>query len=102
MIVTCVFISVKAKYLEEFKSASRINHENSLLESGNLRFDILQHFDDECKFTFYEAYDDEKAIITHKNTQHYLTWKETVEPYMAEPRRSVKHIVIFPDDPAKW
>ena len=102
MIVTCVFVSVKAKYIEDFKKATKFNYENSILEPGNLRFDILQRVEDQCKFTFYEAYINEDAVLAHKNTPHYLKWKETVESFMDEPRKGIKHIVIYPDDLSRW
>jgi len=102
MIATCVFVHVKAEYLEEFKLATKSNHEGSILESGNLRFDILQQTEDKCKFTFYEVYKNDEAVQEHKSTPHYLKWRETVEKYMAEPRRGVKHTVVFPTDPESW
>jgi autoinducer 2-degrading protein len=102
MIVTCVLVSVKAEYIDEFKKATKLNHENSILEPGNLRFDILQQVEDKCKFTFYEAYINEDAVLAHKNTSHYLMWKETVESFMAEPRKGIKHNVIYPDDLSRW
>ena len=102
MIVTCVFVNVKAERIEEFKLATRFNHENSILEPGNLRFDILQQVEDACKFTFYEAYVNEEAVLIHKNASHYLKWKEIVEPYMAEPRKGIKYRVVYPDNLAQW
>jgi len=102
MIVTCVLIIVKAQNIEEFKLATKFNHEYSILEPGNLRFDILQQVEDECKFTFYEAYINEEAVLVHKNTSHYLKWKESVEPYMAEPRKGIKYQVVYPDNLALW
>jgi (4S)-4-hydroxy-5-phosphonooxypentane-2,3-dione isomerase len=102
MIATCVFVHVKTECIEEFKKVTKFNHENSRLEPGNLRFDILQQVEDTCKFTFYEAYINEDAVLAHKNTEHYLKWKETVEPFMAESRKSIKHTVVYPDDLALW
>jgi quinol monooxygenase YgiN len=34
----------------------------------------------------------------HKKTAHYQTWRDTVADMMAEPRHSVKHANVFPDD----
>jgi autoinducer 2-degrading protein len=102
MIATCVFIHVKAEYINEFIMATKNNHENSILESGNIRFDILQQTEDKCKFTFYEVYKNEEAVKEHKSTEHYLKWRDSVEEYMTEPRRGVKHSVLFPTDPLSW
>jgi quinol monooxygenase YgiN len=102
MIVTCVLVNVKAERIEEFKLATKFNHENSILEPGNLRFDILQQVEDECKFAFYEAYVNEEAVLIHKNTSHYLKWRESVESFMAEPRKGTKYQVVYPDNLAQW
>jgi len=102
MIVTCVYIQVKPGFVKEFIEASIRNHQASVLEPGNLRFDILQQMDDPCLFTFYEAYESEEAVLAHKETAHYLNWRNTVEPYMAIPRKGVKHSVIQPLDQALW
>jgi len=56
MYVTIVYASVKADKLEAFKEATRMNHEQSIREPGNVRFDILQSTDDPTQFVFYEAY----------------------------------------------
>lgn len=41
-------------------------HENSILEPGNVRFDILQSADDPAKFVFYEAYKTPQDAAAHK------------------------------------
>lgn len=50
MYVTIVYVSVKSDKIEDFKAACQLNHENSILEPGNLRFDILQSAEDPTKF----------------------------------------------------
>lgn len=102
MIATTVHIKVKPEYIEEFIEASRLNHEGSRQEAGNVRFDILQHRDDPSCFTFYEVFRTEADIEAHKGTEHYKRWRETVEPWMAEPRRGVAHKVLFPLDSSEW
>ena len=56
MHVTLVHIHVIAAYRDAFIAASRSNHEASVQEAGNLRFDILQSAEDPNYFVFYEAY----------------------------------------------
>ncbi len=102
MIVTFVHVWVKPEYREEFIKASIENHKNSIMEPGNLRFDILQDKNDQNKFTFYEAYESEEAAKAHKETPHYRKWRETVENWMARPREGVAHIVIAPEDIKLW
>ncbi|NOK21242.1 antibiotic biosynthesis monooxygenase, partial [Corallococcus carmarthensis] len=37
----------------------------------------------------------------HKETAHYLTWRDTVTSMMAEPRAARRYTNRFPDD-AAW
>jgi len=69
----------------------------SLLEPGILRFDVVREADSPARFVLVEAYRDDLAPAAHKETAHYLRWRDAVEPMMAEPRRSVKYREIHPD-----
>ena len=102
MIVTCVNIWVKTEYIEDFKVESIKNHNNSVKEIGNLRFDILQNTNDPCRFTLYEAYKTKIDAANHKETAHYLEWKKNVAPMMAQPREGLSHKVIAPIGTNKW
>jgi len=102
MIVSLVYIHVKPDHINDFIEASRLNHENSLMEKGNIRFDIIQESDDPSAFVFQEVFEDEEAIAEHKKTGHYLQWKQTVEPWMAVPRSGIKYHVLFPEDRKRW
>lgn len=96
MITTIVHVYVKSEYLQEFIEATRVNHESSINEKGNLRFDILQDATDPAKFVLYEAYDSEQSAAAHKETSHYSMWRDTVAPWMTKPREGVKHKLLFP------
>lgn len=96
MIATLVNIQVKPEFLASFIEATRANHENSIKESGNLRFDILEDALDPCRFVFYEAYESEEHAKAHKETLHYAKWRDTVSPWMAKPREGVRHTILFP------
>lgn len=96
MIVTIVHVWVKPQFTEQFIEATRENHENSIREPGNLRFDILRDDSDANKFVLYEAYTTAEAVAAHKETLHYLKWRDTVAPWMAQPREGVKHTMLYP------
>ncbi len=98
MVATVVHVFVKPEFVEAFISATRENHENSVKETGNLRFDILQEPGNPTKFVFYEAYATEEAAAKHKETAHYMKWRDTVAPWMAQPREGVKHTLLFPEN----
>lgn len=97
MIVTLVHVFVKPEYIDQFIEITRANHEASVQEPGNFRFDILQDAQDPGKFVLYEAYASEAAVNAHKETAHYAKWRDTVAPWMAKPREGIRHIMLFPN-----
>jgi autoinducer 2-degrading protein len=103
MHVTLVHVRVNAEDIDAFLEAVRVNHLASVQEPGNLRFDVLRSTDDATRFVLYEAYADEASALAHKETAHYLAWRETVTPMMAEPRVGVRYDGLFPDgDTGGW
>ena len=96
MHVTLVHVRVKSEQLENFIASTRDNHQASVKERGNLRFDVLQLADDPASFVLYEAYASAQDAAAHKETPHYLKWRETVAPWMAEPRQGVQYTALFP------
>jgi len=102
MLVVCVHVHVKAENRDDFIQATLENARATIQEPGNLRFDVLQQADDPDRFILYEAWRDAAGAAAHKETPHYATWREAVAPWMAEPRKGVKHNALFPEDAAQW
>lgn len=96
MHVTLVHVHVIAEHRDAFIAASRLNHEASVQEPGNLRFDILQSPEDPNYFVFYEAYRSGKDAAAHKQTAHYQVWRERVADWMAEPRQGIPMNGLYP------
>ncbi len=96
MQVTIVHVTVKPDHIDDFIEASRLNHESSVQESGNRRFDVLQSADDPTRFVLYEAYENAAEAAKHKETAHYRAWRETVADWMAQPREGVHYKGLFP------
>ena len=96
MHVTLVKVQVKQEHIEDFISATRLNHLASIREAGNRRFDVLQSADDLSVFMLYEAYTSAAEAQAHKQTAHYLRWRETVAPWMASPRAGSSYLGLFP------
>lgn len=96
MTATLVHVNVKQEFIDAFITATGENHEHSVKEPGNLRFDILQDQSDPARFILYEAYISEQAAAAHKETSHYLKWRDTVAPWMQNPRQGIKHKLLFP------
>jgi len=97
MHVTLVHVQVKPEHIRDFIEASRLNHEGSVKEPGNRRFDILQSADDPTKFVLYEAYVNAQDAAAHKTSPHYLKWRDTVAPWMATPRQGVPYLGLYPE-----
>ena len=97
MPVTLVYISVKPECVDDFIAASKANHQASIQEPGNHRFDFLQQEDDPTRFVFYEWYETDADVAAHKQTAHYAAWAQAVGPMMAEKRRGVRHKGLFPE-----
>jgi (4S)-4-hydroxy-5-phosphonooxypentane-2,3-dione isomerase len=102
MVVTSVLVQVKPDSITKFIDATVKNHEASLKERGNLRFDVLQNSDDPSLFMLYEVYETDDAAAAHKKTAHYLEWKKIVEDMMQKPRQGVPYTVIRPQDKKLW
>jgi autoinducer 2-degrading protein len=99
MHVTLVHVRVKPEHVEDFIAATRANHLASVQEPGNRRFDVLQSPGDRTCFVLYEAYASEADALAHKQTGHYLRWRDTVADWMAEPRQGVRYQGLYPEQP---
>jgi (4S)-4-hydroxy-5-phosphonooxypentane-2,3-dione isomerase len=102
MHTTLVHIRVKPEHVAAFIEACRLNHEASIQEPGNRRFDLLQDPDDPTRFIFYEAYCTAEDAAAHKLTAHYAAWRDTVADMMAETRRGQRMAGLFPDEAEPW
>ncbi len=98
MLVVHVQIRVKPECVEAFKEATLANARESVKEPGIARFDFTQQQDDPTRFTLVEAYRAPEAQAAHRETRHYLTWRDAVASMMAEPRVGVKSTNLFPED----
>ncbi|MDB6054161.1 MAG: Antibiotic biosynthesis monooxygenase [Verrucomicrobiales bacterium] len=96
MLIVHVFVHVNPGFATAFKIATTENAQQSIQEPGIARFDVVQEIDDPNRFLLVETYKSEAAPAAHKETAHYLKWRDTVAGMMAEPRRSVKYAPVFP------
>jgi autoinducer 2-degrading protein len=99
MDVTVTHIHIKPDHVADFVESIRENHEHSILEPGNLRFDILQSVDDPTRFVTYMAYRDEASTNAHRKTAHYLAWRDKVASWEVEPRVGDRYHGLFPAVP---
>jgi len=96
MLVVVVHVHVVAEGIETFREATLKNARASLKEPGISRFDVLQQKNDASRFVLIEGYLDASAPAAHKQTDHYLTWRDAVAPLMASPRVSQQYDELVP------
>lgn len=101
MNIVLVHVHVKPEMVDAFKQATVENANQSVKEEGVERFDVIQQNDDPTRFILVEVYKTDKASFAHKQTAHYLKWRDTVAEMMAEPRQGIKYSNIYPKD-AEW
>ena len=98
MYIIHVYVHVKEENVEAFKETTVENARLSLLEPGIARFDVIQQQDDPTRFLLVEVYRNYEDPGKHKETDHYLRWRDEVAPMMAEPRTSVKYFNVHPNE----
>ena len=98
MLIVHVFVHVKEDQVDAFRAATIENAQNSVQEPGIARFDVIQNKDDLTRFVLVEVYRTAEDPARHKETDHYMKWRDTVASMMAEPRSAVKYSNIFPDE----
>ncbi len=96
MHVTLVHVHVKPEHVEPFVAATIRNHEGSVHEPGNVRFDVLQSEDDPTRFVLVEMFRDGEAAGAHKTAPHYLAWRDEVAGCMASPREGRRYRLLAP------
>ena len=98
MYIVQVHVHVKPEFVEAFKEATLHNANNSILEPGVARFDVIQELEDETRFVLVEVYRKQNDPAKHKETAHYLLWRDIVAEMMVEPRKGIKYKNIFPEE----
>jgi quinol monooxygenase YgiN len=110
LLAVVVQISVKNEFIDDFITLTLENCKHSIREPGIHRFDFLKQVNSSAelinpqlntnntstKFVLVEIYNDANAPALHKETTHYITWKNGVECMMAQPRQSTKYLTMYP------
>ncbi len=103
MYVVAVTVKVVARQGEAFSEATRLNHESTRTEPGNVRYDVLRLAAPAAapgepeQFLLYEAYRTPEDFAAHQQTPHYAAWRDVVAPLMAEPRQGVRYLSVYPE-----
>jgi autoinducer 2-degrading protein len=99
--IAIVHAHVRPERADDFRAASEINARESRREPGVVRFDVIQEIEDATRFVLLEVFRDPAAANSHRETAHYLRWRDTVAEMMAEPRTNKKYVNVSPED-AGW
>jgi autoinducer 2-degrading protein len=94
MLIVHVHIHVRPEDVDRFIDATLANARESIEEPGIVTFDLIQQNDDRTRFVLVEIYKTKDDPAKHKATAHYATWRDTVAPMMAEPRRGVTYSAL--------
>lgn len=98
MHIVQVQVHVKPEFVEPFIEATLANASSSVSEPGIVRFDFLQVASDPTRFILNEVYRTKDAQTAHRETAHYLRWRDAVADMMAEPRVPTTLVNLFPAD----
>jgi quinol monooxygenase YgiN len=98
MLVVHVHVHVKPDFVQAFRQATIENARHSVREPGIARFDVVQQADDPTRFVLVEVYRTAEAPARHRETAHYLAWRDAAVDMLAEPRTRVEYANVFPDD----
>jgi len=75
-LVNLVHVTVAEGYLDQIKDAMLANARNSVKEEKCYQFDVIVSENDDHSFVFYEVYEDEAALDSHRETEHFKAyWK---------------------------
>lgn len=98
-----VYIKVVPGMEDAFMEATLQNARESSNEEGVVRFDVYRDQEKSNEFVLVEVYKDSTiAPAQHKETSHYLLWRDTVAPMMAEERTRRLFINLFPTTTDGW
>ena len=97
MAVRLVHVHVKSEHIDAFLEVTRRNHEGSIVEPGNVRFDVLRSADDPSRFLLYEWYATDEAALAHRETPHFRAWAAAVTDWLVEPRHADVYQPLWPE-----
>ena len=92
--ITHVYVDCVPEKTDEFAEAATKNALASAKEPTNVRFEVLQSVDDPSQFVLIEEYETADGAVAHKETAHYLEWRERVASMMKTPRSAKKYTLL--------
>lgn len=100
-ITILVNIRVRQTAVQSFLDLVRAHQLASRIEPGCRRFDVVRGTADPLHFALVEEWRDAEAVDAHRQTAHYLLWRERIAALEEFPRvhdefePAVKPVVVF-------
>lgn len=85
LIIYHAHLKVKPEQISAFKIAAREVVAGSQQEPGNIQYSLYQAAENSATFVMIEIWQDREAIAFHKETSHYLTFKQQLSEFLYEP-----------------
>ena len=101
MILMQVQLTVKTDNIEAFKTATLANAKETILEPGNIRFELLEDQSNPTKFVLLEIYENEDSMTKHFASGHFKAWQQTVAEFFSEPSVGSQYNLLFPINETK-
>lgn len=86
MYIQIVEAEVEIDQIQAFRKATERKANASNLEDDVLRFEVLQDSHQPERFVLIEIYKNENAVNSHKQTEHYLRWRDEASAMGADNR----------------
>ena len=102
MLAIWVKVRVKPQLRQRFLEAIEVDALGSERnEPGCLCFNVLQDEHDENVYYFYEVYEDQAALETHRTTSHYAAWRAAADT-LDGPAQLTRCTTVFPAAADYW
>src|SRR4029450_10695024 len=97
MYVLIVSAKVQPEQRGRFLEAIEANAVTSVRdEPGCLRFDVVVDNDDPHHYLFYEVYRDADAFAAHRDSEHYVRWRQAADVCLSEPLEATHTAGVAP------
>jgi autoinducer 2-degrading protein len=83
--VAIVTIKAKRECIDDLMEVIQKNAQCSRKEAGVLSFEVMRKKESPGEFLLIEMYKSPEDQVAHRNTAHYLEFKEKADPLLAEP-----------------
>lgn len=94
-------IQIKPEYREPFMELMVDDAKGSVEnEPGCLHFSVIRDNADPNRIVLFEVYRDEAAFEAHKQTPHFIRWRDGVQDWFAAPAEVIQGQNVFPPDQA--